>query len=70
MNKITLKRGNEIRDVKESRLQEYLTAGWNTLTVSPTVIKQSDEVIRLKAPVKTVKAAEPPAFDDAIIQGD
>lgn len=46
---IKVKKGSESRSIKDSRLQEYLAAGWRQ--------DQGEEVIRLRPPAKTPKAA-------------
>jgi hypothetical protein len=63
---ITLYRGTEVRPVKESRVQEYLAAGWTTTAVKK---EQVEERITLR-PTARVKAADKTAEDDAITKGD
>ena len=65
--KIQVTRGAETRLVKASRLQEYLSAGWQQSSD-----KHGEEVIRLKPPAKKSKAAEPIAEEQANdnIQGE
>jgi hypothetical protein len=46
---IKVKRGSDERSVKESRIQEYLDAGWQRV--------EGEEVIRLRPPAKSSKAA-------------
>ena len=55
-----------IRDVKESRIEEYIAAGWSKAQVNeaPAVV-EADEVINLKPPAR-VKAAAKKADDNAI----
>jgi hypothetical protein len=56
----------EVREVKTSRLQEYLDYSWQQF--NPIV---GEEVIRLKPPAKKSKAAEPIAEEaNDNIQGD
>lgn len=59
-----------IRDVKESRIEEYIAAGWSKAQVNePPAVVEADEVINLKPPAR-VKAAAKKADDDAIEQGE
>jgi hypothetical protein len=46
---IKIKRGSDERSVKESRIQEYIDAGWQRV--------EGEEVIRLRPPAKFSKAA-------------
>jgi hypothetical protein len=63
---VKVKKQDEVREVKESRLKEYLDAGWQQL--SPI---EGEEVIRLKPPAKKSKAAEQLAEEaNDNIQGD
>jgi hypothetical protein len=56
----------EVREVKTSRLEEYLNSGWQQ---SSSI--EGEEVIRLKPPAKKSKAAEPIAEEaNDNIQGD
>jgi hypothetical protein len=56
----------EVREVKTSRLEEYLNSGWQQ---SSSIV--GEEVIRLKPPAKKSKAAEPIAEEaNDNIQGD
>jgi hypothetical protein len=64
---ITVYRNNIQRDIVESRLQEFLNAGWDTK------IQASDEAIRLKPAAKTfAKPAvkEEQGNDQTNIQGE
>jgi hypothetical protein len=56
----TVYRNNMVRQVKESRLEEYLAAGWST---QPQDL--AEEIITLK-PTAKVRAAVKPAEDSAI----
>lgn len=59
-----------IRDIKESRVQEYIAAGWQPeVQVARPVVVEADEVINLKPPAR-VKAADKKADDNAIEQGE
>jgi hypothetical protein len=63
---VKVKKQDEVREVKESRLKEYLDAGWQQL--GPI---EGEEVIRLKPPAKKSKAAEKLAEEaNDNIQGD
>jgi hypothetical protein len=64
---VKVSKNNEVREIKASRLQEYLSAGWQQSSD-----KHGEEVIRLKPPAKKSKAAEPIAEEQANdnIQGE
>jgi hypothetical protein len=63
---VKVSKQGEVREVKKSRLQEYLDAGWQQSTPI-----EGEEVIRLKPPAKKSKAAEPIAEEaNDNIQGD
>lgn len=63
---VKVKKQDEVREIKESRLKEYLDSGWKQL--GPI---EGEEVIRLKPPAKKSKAAEPIAEEaNDNIQGD
>lgn len=60
-----------IRDIKESRVQEYIAAGWQIeqkLVQQPVKVVEAEEVV-LKPPAR-VKGAVKPADDNAITQGE
>ena len=59
--KIKVKKGLEIREVKTSRIQEYLDAGW---TQVDSVSSIGEEVIRLKPPAKVKAAVKLEIADD------
>lgn len=66
MVKVQVIKNGEARLVKASRLKEYLDAGWN----KPGPI-EGEEVIRLKPPAKSSRAAVKLAQeDDNNIQGE
>lgn len=63
---LKVKKQDEVREIKQSRLQEYLDAGWQQSTPI-----EGEEVIRLKPPAKKSKAAEKLAEEaNDNIQGD
>jgi hypothetical protein len=63
---IKVTKQGEVREVKTSRLEEYLNSGWQQ---SSSIV--GEEVIRLKPPAKKSKAAEPIAEEaNDNIQGD
>jgi hypothetical protein len=63
---IKVTKQGEVREVKTSRLQEYLDYGWQQ---SNSIV--GEEVIRLKPPARKSKAAEPIAEEaNDNIQGD
>lgn len=63
---IKVTKQGEVREVKTSRLEEYLNSGWQQ---SSSIV--GEEVIRLKPPARKSKAAEPIAEEaNDNIQGD
>jgi hypothetical protein len=64
---VKVSKQGEVREIKRSRLEEYLESGWQQ--AGPI---EGEEVIRLKPPAKKSKAAEPIAEEQANdnIQGD
>lgn len=60
---IIVYRGHEQRDVKASRLQEYLDAGWKLQDSQPI---ESE----LKTPAKVKAAVKPAEDDNAINKGE
>lgn len=67
MSKVTVVKNGEVRLVKASRLKEYLDAGWNKPGSN-----EGEEVIRLKPPARSSRAAVKLAQEEANdnIQGD
>jgi len=59
---IRIYRGDVVRDIHKTKLQQYLSAGWSQ---SPE--KLAEEVIASLKPPARVKAAVKSAEDDAII---
>jgi hypothetical protein len=59
--KIKVKKGLEIREVKTSRIQEYIDAGWTQVDAVSSI---GEEVIRLKPPAKVKAAANIEIADD------
>lgn len=56
---VKVSKQGEVREVKKSRLQEYLDAGWQQSTPI-----EGEEVIRLKPPAKVKAAANIEIADD------
>jgi len=59
MTKVSVVKNGEARLVKSSRLKEYLDAGWKKPDSN-----QGEEVIRLKPPARSSRAAVKPAEED------